>query len=143
MTTNRAIIVCGSRDLVELQDGPHVRFICRELFREAASVVIHGDARGGDAIAKAWARRSELDVIAMPAMWRPGGKLDRAAGHKRNAAMLRVLLALRECGYDVAVWAFPLEGATNKGTQGMVAIALRAKVEVHERLVPVSPNAPT
>ena len=116
----RAIIVCGSRRLTT--DEPVVLALSGE---RGTTIAIHGDAEGADTIAAKWLTKWGLRVIAMPAQWdRDGNK----AGPIRNAHMLDVLLALRACGYDVAVYAFPCP--ESKGTWDMVRRANIANVPV-------------
>lgn len=117
----RAVIVCGSRTWVE----PAPR-IARAMARlDHRTLVIHGDARGADRIAGSLAYTLGNDVLPMPANWDRDG---RAAGPKRNEAMLRVLLALQMCGYEVAVHAFPV--GESRGTRHMMRIAEKAGVKV-------------
>ena len=59
--------------------------------------------------------------VPMPAQWKTRGK---SAGPDRNTEMLNVLLALRECGYDVEVLAFVLP--SSRGTWDMVRKAQAA-----------------
>jgi hypothetical protein len=90
-------------------------------------VVIHGAAPGADTEAEHWALTSILvQVIPCPADWDGEGK---AAGPKRNERMLRLLLALRDCRYEIAVVAYPLPGS--RGTWDLVNRAKRAGVTVH------------
>jgi hypothetical protein len=73
------------------------------------------------------ARNFDLLAIAMPAQWKRDGK---AAGPIRNEAMLRVLLALQTCGYEVSVEAFSLPQSV--GTPHMKRIAKAAGVTANE-----------
>ena len=121
--SRQAIIVCGSRDWTD--QGSIIAalrtFPCH-------TVVIHGDCRGADRMAASVATSIGFDnVIAMPAQWDENGK---AAGPIRNAAMLRVLLALRECGYWVEALAFALPSA--RGTRDMIRQAEHAGVKVQQ-----------
>lgn len=84
--------------------------------RRRIDVLIHGAARGADALAWEWARFMDVPAIACPADWRAHG---RAAGPIRNAKMLA------EHKPD-AVIAFP-GGA---GTAHMVKIAREAGLPV-------------
>lgn len=88
-------------------------------------LVIHGDADGADRLAGNHFTRAGLRVIPVPAQWKRDGK---SAGPIRNAHMLDMLLALRACGYEVAVYAFP--GPESKGTWDMVRRANVANVPV-------------
>jgi len=116
----KAAIFTGSREWVDLEP------VALEL--PLWDVVIHGDCpKGLDAVV-AGMRQDYDTLIPMPAQWDKHG---RAAGPKRNAEMLKVLLALRECGYEVSVQAFPL--GVSKGTRGMMRLAETSgvAVEVH------------
>lgn len=90
------------------------------------SLVIEGGARGLDSIVRDEAQRRGLHVATVPALWDLFGK---AAGHRRNAAMLR----LRP---DV-VYAFPLPHG--KGTQMMIRLAQEAGVPVETPAQVVAP----
>lgn len=92
------VLVTGSRswpvpDVVwsALNDAQHEALIAGRPL-----VVVHGACpRGADAQAADWAavaRQFTTTVAeeAHPADWRPGGTLDRAAGFRRNAAMVQL-----------------------------------------------------
>jgi hypothetical protein len=79
--------------------------------------VIHGDARGADRLAQAWAVTRAVQPVRVPALWE---MLGPKAGAFRNANMLALL------DQNDFVIAFP-GGA---GTAHMVSIAMRAKVTV-------------
>lgn len=51
------------------------------------SLLVHGDARGADTIAKGWAEDRKVRHEPYPAQWYVDGKFDRGAGHKRNQKM--------------------------------------------------------
>lgn len=118
----KAIIVCGSRDWTD-----HVR-ICKTLERIQPRIIIHGACRGADEIAGDWSDDTvnDVDAVPMPAQWDRDG---RAAGPMRNAKMLAVLLALRDCGYEVSIVAFVLP--SSRGTWDMLNKAKAAGVETH------------
>ncbi len=73
------------------------------------TALIHGAARGADALADAWARSRGIPVTAFPAEWSKHGK---AAGFRRNETMLRN-------GKPELVVAFP----GGRGTAHMVRLA--------------------
>jgi len=62
----------------------------------------------------------------MPADWNRWGK---SAGPRRNTEMLKVLLALVDCGYHGSVEAFPLPNSI--GTYDMIRKAQAANVETN------------
>ena len=89
-----------------------------------ADVLIYGKARGADELAEMWARRHGIPALPFPANWYPngrGGGLDRSAGPKRNARMIRD-------GRPDIVIAFP--GGT--GTADCVSQARSAGIKVVE-----------
>jgi hypothetical protein len=109
------VLVCGGREYGKSQDEllqleavlsriPHIE------------VVIHGAARGADALAGDWARRNGVKEEIYPADWNSFG---RAAGPMRNLEMLKA-------GKPDLVVAFP--GGT--GTAHMVKASQQAKVKV-------------
>lgn len=116
----KAIIVCGSREWSDR------KAIWSVLDAVDVNILIEGGARGADSHARHWARDAgAIDVVTMPARWEQGP----SAGPVRNAAMLRVLLALQECGYTAAVHAFVLP--SSRGTWDTVNRAKKAGVLVH------------
>lgn len=109
------VLICGSRTWED--EGP-VREVLRGL--NTHIVVIHGAARGVDAMAGRLAEEMGMKVLAFPAQWNRYG---RAAGPIRNAQMLRE-------GDPNVVYAFALDLKTSRGTANMVAQAREAGVEV-------------
>jgi hypothetical protein len=81
------------------------------------TVVIEGEARGADALAREVALALGFTVLAYPAHWQEYG---RAAGAIRNREMLQQNPEL--------VLAFHNDIEHSKGTKDMVAIAQRASV---------------
>ncbi len=115
----KAMIVCGSREYSDRQT------IWNALDRHKPDVVIHGDAAGADRLAGEWADSRGVACIPMPAPWHRMGK---SAGSYRNRQMLLALLAIKECGYEVSVLAFPL--ASSIGTRDMMRLADAERVTV-------------
>ena len=110
------VIFCGSRDLV---NSWHVWSALQGLDPQA-DTIIHGGARGADALADYYARKMGFTVETFPAEWDKYGK---RAGYVRNRAML-------DSGAD-HVYAFvskPIE--ESRGTAMMVKIAQEAGVAV-------------
>lgn len=109
----KRILVCGGRDFTDAE------FLASKLDQVAdyfgAFILIHGDARGADTLAKEWAEYGGLDVESYPADWSTHG---RAAGPIRNQQMLA-------SGVDYVI-AFP----GGRGTAHMVQIAKAAGVVV-------------
>lgn len=88
------------------------------------ALVIAGRARGADRMAEAIARGWNLEVDAHLPDWNRYG---RRAGHVRNAAMLKTLLAgdPGERRLVIAFW-----DGRSPGTAGMIRMAQAAGVEV-------------
>jgi hypothetical protein len=93
---------------------------CENHPEDTEFVVVHGDARGGDQIAKNWAmsKRSEdlrVNHESHPADW---DRYHRAAGHVRNEKMVRQ-------GADCCL-AFPI--GKSPGTRGCLRLAKKANI---------------
>lgn len=106
----KAVIITGSRHWHNSRAAiSAVQAACSD-----ARIIIHGDCNSGiDAIAERLTHSGE--ALPMPAQW---GRHGRAAGPRRNAQMVIVAEALRECGWSVECHAFP--GPSSKGTWDMV-----------------------
>lgn len=105
------VLVCGGREyadrdfVFETLDGLHAD--------NPFAIVIQGGATGADKLAEAWAAERLVHCATVRPYWKSGGKLDRTAGHKRNAAMIALCPHL--------VIAFP----GGRGTADTCALALR------------------
>jgi hypothetical protein len=108
------VLVCGGR---EFDDYALVANTLSSLAVRPI-VIIHGGARGADALAAIWAKARHVAVEEYPADWRTHG---HAAGPLRNRKML-------EEGRPDVVVAFP----GGKGTRDMVRQARAAGVQVIE-----------
>lgn len=112
------VIVCGGRDYLDWDQG----FAVLDRIHAATPIeyVFHGNARGADSIASAWARSRKAEGVRdcpVPAQWAKHGK---AAGPKRNQAMI---------GHSPdLVIAFP----GGRGTADMVRRARAAGITVME-----------
>jgi YspA, cpYpsA-related SLOG family len=104
------LLVCGGRDY---RDRGRLFGILSAL---NPAIVIHGAARGADALADEWARSHAVGIKSFPADWALHGK---SAGVRRNAIMLHE-------GHPTLVVAFP----GGRGTEDMVRRALLAGVTV-------------
>jgi len=87
-------------------------------------IVVHGDARGTDNIARQWALSAhQYDHWVVhephPAKWED---LGRSAGHKRNAEMVNL-------GADICL-AFPL--GRSPGTRGCMKLAKKAGISMRQ-----------
>ncbi len=114
----RRLIVCGSRnfrDEVLFEQGMTqvMRLWCVQFARDWT--IVHGGARGADAMADKWARDGELTVEVFPAEWELYGK---AAGMRRNRQMA-------EAGADLCL-AFPF--GDSPGTWSMIREAARVGI---------------
>lgn len=111
------VLVCGGRDFT---DANRIWSVLDHYLRAADNFacLIHGAARGADAISGEWAKARSVPVEVFPADWVQHGTL---AGPIRNAQMLRE-------GKPTLVISFP-GGA---GTRNMVDRAKRAGVPVLE-----------
>lgn len=111
-STSRRVLVCGGRDFTE---WVKVWFQLKDLPKD--TIIVHGGARGADALAEKEAQGLGLTTEVYPADWENDG---RAAGPIRNQRML-------DTGIDLVI-AF----AGGNGTADMVRRARKAGVEVKE-----------
>ncbi len=110
----KRIIVCGGRDFAD-KERAHAALDAAHA-RSPIAMIVHGDARGADTLAKWWAKDRGIPRDEFPADW--NGPHRFAAGPIRNQAMA-------DAGAD-GVIAFP----GGKGTTGMCAIAEAAGIPV-------------
>lgn len=114
-------LVCGGRNYAnEWFAFMYLDRLRQEYWPEPVTHVIHGNARGADLLADAWADARGIQPVACRALWKFHGK---AGGSIRNGAMLPLQPDL--------VIAFP----GGNGTADMVKQARRAGVEVHEVVI--------
>ena len=111
------VLVCGSRDYddsITLSDE-----LTLWHSEHGITLLIHGDAKGADRMAAAWADDRDIPVLKFPADWKSHGK---SAGPIRNALMLVT-------GRPDVVLAFP-KGRLNdsNGTKDMVKQARAAGI---------------
>ncbi len=117
-----AILVTGSREWTDMPAVLSRLQAVRDAIEPGELVVIHGDAPGLDRIADRCAMAmGATRALAMPAQWDKHGK---AAGAMRNSEMVKVLIALRRCGYECHALAFPLPNS--RGTWDCVKQARKA-----------------
>jgi hypothetical protein len=130
MSNKKRILVCGGRryGITMTDDGylvPNrlqvktlIDYLDNILSEFSDILIIHGEAKGADSLAKDWAKSRNIEQIGFPAQWDKYGK---AAGFFRNTEMLKV-------GKPDIVVAFP--GGT--GTAMMCKIAEAEGVEVRK-----------
>lgn len=106
------LLVCGSR---HFNDLPLLEGILDDLKPE---VIIQGDARGADSLAKNYGIRRGITVCSFPALWDKHGK---AAGPIRNHQMLSE-------GKPDMVVAFL--APDSRGTKHMIEISQKAGIPV-------------
>jgi hypothetical protein len=108
------VLVCGSRDITQ---GKALEKVLSLLHSQLKfSVVIEGECRGADTIAREWAEKNNISVEKYPADWK---RYKYAAGPIRNQQMI-------DEGKPALVIAFYLNKATSKGTANMVKLATKA-----------------
>ena len=131
----KAVLITGSREWTR-REPIHQALLSEqmeqgegyELMRAGADMLlIHGGCRGADSIAELFAQQSKWNVIPMPAQWEKHGK---QAGILRNVEMVNMAEALRNCGWDVVVLAFPLPGS--RGTRHCMDAAKARGLRVEE-----------
>lgn len=114
------ILVCGTRNFTSKEA------ILRVLNQvDKGSLVIAGEARGADTIAKILAKDLGLEYLGFPADWNRYG---RGAGTIRNQQML-------DEGRPNVIYAFYMDQEdrrNSKGTKDMVRRAQKAKLPVTE-----------
>ena len=110
------VLVCGGRDFHHYWLVDQILTMVEE--RNTITTIIHGDARGADALADKWGREYKKEILPFPADWEKHGK---AAGPIRNSEML---LQARP---DIVV-AFP----GGSGTADMIKKSIKAGVEVYQ-----------
>src|SRR5690348_14955119 len=109
------VLICGDRNW---SDFEAVRRVVSTL--PAGTVVIEGEARGADSMARIAAYEAGLDVLRFPAKW---DELGRRAGPLRNIQMLQE-------GAPTHVIYFHADLDSSKGTKHMVGIARKAGLPV-------------
>lgn len=115
----KIVCVTGSRDY---SDYDRIR---RAIGRENPDIIVHGGARGADAIAGRIALSLGCQTKVYHADWNLHGK---AAGMIRNREMADGLVKARGKGHEVIVLAFPLKDS--KGTFGMIDAVRRRHLDL-------------
>lgn len=105
------VLVCGSRSFNNYE------LLEKVLNDYNISIIIEGEARGADTLARIFGERHRIPVLPFPAEWDKHGK---AAGPIRNTRMLNE-------GKPDFVIAF--RGTNSRGTQNMIDQARKAGIE--------------
>jgi hypothetical protein len=113
------VLVTGSREWAELAPvwGP-LKDAC-DTHGTDRIIIVHGGARGADALAAEYASTYGMRSEPHPARWHEFGK---SAGFRRNAEMVAL-------GADLCL-AFYKQGAGNKGTDHCAKLAEAAGIPV-------------
>lgn len=109
------LLVCGGRDYA---DAAKVKWALDSVnAKRPVTMLIEGGALGADRLAQQWAGEMGIHYATVNAHWEKYGK---AAGHRRNAAMLTL--------QPEGVVAFP----GGRGTTMMIKLAKEAGITVWE-----------
>lgn len=109
---SNVVLVCGGRDFRDNE----LLFLALDEFVDKADLLVHGGARGADALSGLWAESRGVAQCIFPANWKGEGK---RAGYARNARMLDHMRP------DMVV-AFP----GGRGTEMMCELASKRGVRV-------------
>ena len=108
------LMVCGSRTIVDKD------FIYKKIdeyvaknFSAEEIIIIEGEARGVDSIAKQWAIDHNKKIEAYPANWDLYGK---SAGYRRNVDMVKT------CDHCLIIW-----DGKSKGTKHDIDLCTKYK----------------
>lgn len=112
----RRLLICGDRNWRNADRILGLLKVAHGM--NTVEVVIEGEARGADTLARRAAETLGIPVLRFPADWNTHGK---AAGPIRNRQMLKE-------GQPTEVWAFHNSIETSKGTKDMVTAACAAKI---------------
>lgn len=122
------VVIAGSRELTD----DHLVEEAVRLSGFTITTVISGAARGVDQLGERWAARHEVPVVRFPADW---ARYGRAAGLRRNQAMVEEVARAPEGGAVIAIW-----DGVSKGTRSTIEFARRCGVEVFVLRVPAPPR---
>ena len=108
------LMVCGSRTIVDRDFIYKTIDECiAEKFPSDEIIIIEGEARGVDSIAKQWAIDHNKQIEAYPANWDLYGK---SAGFRRNVDMVKA------CDYCLIIW-----DGKSKGTKHDIVLCTQYK----------------
>lgn len=125
MVKDYRVLVTGSRDWTDLLTLDRALGAEQGLavIDQKRLVVVHGGARGADAMADIWAVRNGVAVERHPARWRLGGVYNPYAGLVRNREMVKA-------GADVCL-AFIRSGSRGASHCAQLAVEAGIRVEYH------------
>ena len=113
--TDLRVCVCGGR---KFTDAAHMNTTLDQVAEYCNAnnfnlIVVEGEARGADALAKAWAEANDIPVRSYKAEWnnRNGGAFNPKAGARRNYLMAN------NCDKVIAFW----DGVEVHGTPEAIA----------------------
>lgn len=110
------VLVCGSRNFLDMA---FLSETLQKLHQQTPfTLLIEGEARGADSLARNWALQQGIEVARFPADWKQYGK---AAGSIRNKQMLVE-------GRPELVVGFSYDIANSRGTANMLAQARKAGI---------------
>ena len=110
------VLVCGGRSFTDMDKVSRV--LADADAQEEITLLIHGNARGADALAASWAIRNRILTLEYPADW---------ATHAKSAGPIRNQRMLGASRPDLVI-AFP----GGRGTADMVKRARKAGIRVLE-----------
>ena len=120
------VIVCGGRNFHDYEALENYLDMLHTL--HVFTLVIHGDARGADTLAKYWAGQRHIDSVAYPADW----KL-----HPRGGGVIRNKRMLDEATPDMVI-AFPGGNGTKdmreQGTKAGLPVLDLRDAKVREKI---------
>jgi predicted RecB family endonuclease len=111
------LLVCGDRNWTDRNAIYYCLKALMLLYKPV--VVIEGECRGADLMARSVAEQLGLEVVPFPADWK---KLGRAAGPVRNRQML-------EIGKPDLVLAFHADLEHSRGTRNMIEQARKKRIQ--------------
>lgn len=125
MSDGPIVLVSGSR---RFSSVPQIRELESLLSSLAPSLLVVGDCpTGADAIARDWATWYSPAAVRVDFHRAEWSRLGRAAGPRRNAAMIERLCSLRSLGRSVlCVFCWPQVGVPCRGTCSTFKLAVAA-----------------
>ncbi|HVE12197.1 MAG TPA: SLOG family protein [Elusimicrobiota bacterium] len=116
------VVMTGARDWGEAE-RPRVEAYFAKLAAAGPFVLIEGECRGADLLARRAAEKLGMRVEPVAADWK---RLGRAAGPARNRKMIETLSRKRSEGHPTTVVYFHDCLEKSRGTKGTVALARKA-----------------